>query len=111
MEALLDACLASDHAAAAEHIVYRGEDPARRWRTSVQIDNPAEAETVSQVCGRLRALLGPSGAHEKLDYEQSEQSEGSWHVWHVAFGTGSGQATRVLAFLEVDGRYLLGDID
>lgn len=111
MEALFAACRDGDLRAAASHVVYRGPDRARRWVSPTNPDAPDEAQYVQGVCGRIAALLQASSRHEKIAYESQRESEGVWHVWQVRFDTAQRPVTQAFAFLEVQGRFLLGDID
>lgn len=111
MEALFAACRDGRLPDAAELIAYRGPDEARRWRSTPRMDAPEEARQVEGVCARVAGALAASTGYQKVGYQSEAQSEGVWHVWEVRFDTASGPRTQLFAFLEVDGRFLLGDID
>ncbi|MGE0784629.1 MAG: hypothetical protein AB7S26_03000 [Sandaracinaceae bacterium] len=110
MDALIAACRADDVAAAAAYIVYRGNDAARRWRGPVDPSAPDEREAATHICERLNGLNG--AGYERGEYMTRQESEGVWHAFEVTFQTPDrGAENAILAFLEVDGAFLLGDID
>ena len=75
------------------------------------MDAPDEALQVRRICADIAGLLRAATSHQKVGYESQAESEGVWHAWQVRFDIPSGPRTVLMAFLEVDGRFLLGDID
>lgn len=96
-------------------VVALGDDRARRYRTSADASVPSEAESLAGVARELRGLLARVSADGRFGYRTvafrtETESEGTWRALTVRFDDPPG--TRVTAaFLPVDGRLLLGDID
>ena len=111
LESLFAACQAQDHAAAAEAIVYRGDDTTRRWKALSNYDNADEKRHVDQVCGEIRALLAGSDAYTWGEYLEETESEGTWHVQAVQFVKDLQRQERHFAFLMIGDVFALGDID
>jgi hypothetical protein len=111
IEELFGLCEAGDLEKAAGYVVYRGDDPARRWKTVCTLGSEEEREAVAEVCQAISGLLSESDSYEFEDFETEAESEGTWYVWEVAFTRGGEKMDVAFAFLEVEGTYALGDID
>lgn len=111
IEELFCLCEAGDLEKAAGYVVYRGDDPARRWKTACTLGTEEEREVVAEVCQAISGLLSESDSYEFEQFETEAESEGTWYVWKVAFRRGGEKMDVAFAFLEVEGTYALGDID
>lgn len=108
---LTDACRAVDKTPAISRFVYRGDDLARKWKSALRPDDPGALAFVTDACKRITAGLSASVRPEFTNFSAEVESEGVWLVWEVRF-EGNGTVVReAFAFLEVDGDYLLGDVD
>jgi hypothetical protein len=96
---------------AAGYVVYRGDDPERRWKSVCTLGTEEESEAVEEVCGAIREMLASSDSYATGAYETETESEGTWHIMEVIFTRGDETQTVIFAFLEIDGVYALGDID
>jgi hypothetical protein len=110
LEELFTVVRAQVPSAAAPFVVYRGKDPARRWKDVSNYADEEEAKHVDAVFQRAWNLL-VRGTPRFLEFRSEKESEGTWLVWTVAFGEGDGATKAELACLEVKGTIALGDID
>lgn len=95
----------------AEYIVYRGDDENRKWKDYCRYDNPDEKNQVQNIHQRIADRYLPS-KYAFVKFQTQKESEGEWLVWEMEFITNEIESTKVyFAFLKVDGKYLLGDID
>jgi len=95
-----------DNAAAAGHLVYRGRDKARKWKSLCDYKQPTDKMQVDAICKRLRQWLG-TGDVEFVSFRSDTESEGTWLVWRVK----APGATAMYACLDIDGTIALGDVD
>jgi hypothetical protein len=92
----------------AENTVYRGEDAKRKWKDVYNPANPEELKAAKATLEEMKKALAGCGFKEFETFQQKEQSEGTWYVYTYACGA----SKRIkLAFLKINGRYALGDID
>ncbi len=111
IEELFTLCKDGEYETAAGYIVNRGEDELRQWKTVHDYSTEESRKAVHGVCNTLNAYLSASDSWQFEDFETEEESEGVWLVQEVAFWKGGQMQTLILAFLEVEGVYALGDID
>lgn len=103
--ALFGLARAKKFADAAEYVVYRGEDPARKpWHEVC--DYTRDKQRVDVMLTRIGRLL-QKGEPVFTGFQAQRQSEGVWLVWSATFGPKKAE----LACLELDGKIAIGDID
>lgn len=109
LEALTEACAdpQGDYSGAEGLVLYSGSDGARKYKDFASADGQ-ERQMLNSACYRITTLMRGGEGYTVTSYESEAESEGAWHVLGVEFGSGQ---TAQLAFLEVDGRMGLGDID
>jgi hypothetical protein len=92
----------------AGNTVYRGEDAERKWKDVYNPANPGELKAAKAMLEEMKKALAGCSFKEFDVFQQKEQSEGTWYVYTYACGA----YKRVkLAFLKINGKYALGDID
>lgn len=107
---LFSLCKQDKFSEAASYIVYRGSDETRKWNDVYDSSNAAEMKEVKQVCIGIKYDLENGGDIEFAEFKTETESEGEWCIWKVQFN--SGKKNKVyFAFLEINGKYCLGDID
>lgn len=112
VEELFEICQNGDFSQAAALLVYRGDDPERKWKSPMNYEKESERLDVNKRCAQLQVLLTGLKSHEFLEFFQETESEGEWNIWTMAFEYEDGtREEQSLAFLRVDQAYLLGDID
>ena len=110
LTAFFDVVRAQVPSAAAPFIVYRGDDPARRWKDVSNYAAEDEKKRVDDLFTEAWNHL-VLGTPRFLTFRSEKQSEGTWLVWEIAFGEGDGAKRAAYACLEVKGTIELGDID
>ena len=97
---------------AAPYVVYRGEDKKRAWKDIANYLNPDEKKGVDDVCERINQSVNQSGSNYKIiRYFTETESEGIWHILMVSFIKKGVVKKAAFAFLKINGKFLLGDID
>ena len=105
-------CQAEDLVRAADFVVYRGRDEARRWKDVCDPTKPDERRDVAGICQRIVHLTRQATRHEYLRFYREPESEGEWNVWQLHFFVeGRPPKKASFAFLLVKGRWAIGDID
>ncbi len=94
----------------ARHVIYRGENEARKWKAVSDYTVEEEKANVDRVCKRMAKFVA-LGEPTFVDFKADKQSEGVWLVWKVRFGEGDKAKTIHMACLEINGRPELGDLD
>lgn len=97
----------------AGYIVYSGDDETRAWKDLANPNDPLEMQVVKNTGNRIKELLQGSESYKFERFVVEEESEGEWAAWFLSFklkhSTESNQV--IFAFLEINGKYCLGDID
>lgn len=101
----------SNKQAAAEYIVYRGPDETRKWQDVYDYSNPDEKERVDNTCWRIRGYLDWYKKWEFGKFQVDKENEGAWYIQEVIFTDKDGSDKLYFAFLEINGKFALGDID
>jgi hypothetical protein len=108
---LFDASKAKNFTAASEFIIYRGADKTREWKDTYKISNATELDEVKRICKKIKALLDLSSGYEFKRMAIEKESEGEWFIQEVEFKSGGQNLITRFAFLNVNGNFILGDID
>ena len=105
--ALMADCSASNYSMAGIRLVYTLRDDAdRRYKDNYDVSNPAELAAVERQCSELVTYRGE---REVVGYRAETESDGTWHMITVAIEGHDDEVT--FGFLEIDGSFMLGDID
>ena len=96
---------------AAPFIVYRGDDENRKWKSACVYENPSEKEQVDATCERINQTINQDSTYKILEYTTETESEGTWHVLIVEYKRKGIIKNSAFAFLKINGKFLLGDID
>lgn len=90
------------------YLVYRGSEQSRRWK---DVMNPAVEEEKALVKGfmeEMREQFTRVTDYEYGEFLTEEKSEGVWYIQQVTASTGM---QYYFAMLNVNGEYVIGDID
>ncbi len=96
---------------AAPYIVYRGDDKKRAWKVFANYNNAEEKKGVDEVCLRINGTVNRDSSYKIIKYFTEKESEGTWHVLMVSYKKGGAEKKAAFAFLKIDNRFGLGDID
>lgn len=96
---------------AAPYIVYRGADEQRNWKSAADYTNADEKKGVDEICLRINREINRDTAYRILSYDAHAEREGLWHVLEVSYLRKGIPKKAAFAFLNIEGRFLLGDID
>lgn len=112
LEKLLGLVHKDNFADAAPLIAYRGDDQARRWKSTCNYQAEDEKQYVDKLCAKLQALQSGLEKKQYLEFIREKESEGEWNVWVVQliYEDGNKEET-AFAFLKIGDSYALGDID
>lgn len=91
----------------AGNLVYRGNDASRQWRSTLNINDSLEKLQAADFMTRASHYLKDCGNYRTGEILSERESEGTWIVMPVKCDNNK---IIQLAFLRVDGRLLLGDI-
>ena len=94
----------------ARYIAYRGDDKDRKWKDHCNYDTSEEKHQVQNIHQRIVDRYLPY-KYEFVKFFTEKESEGEWLIWEMKFETDKGPKKVFFAFLKVEGKYLLGDID
>ena len=108
IEALFQAVSQDDVKAVVPFLARRGDGEDRRYVAMTGTDR--EMQDVQRVRSRVGKHLAASTPHFDR-FETREKRGESWLAWHLVFGEGESSAKALYAFVDVDGTWLLGDID
>lgn len=109
---LLESVRTGENHLAADLIVYRGKDRARRWSEACNYENVEEQVIVDGFCQRMRSLEEGTTRWEVLNFFKEKESEGEWNVLETEFYKEEGSKKTVsFAFLRIRNQFLLGDIE
>ena len=95
----------------APYIVYRGTNEKRAWKEPANYANEDEKKGVDEVCYRINSQVNQDTNYVVLDFNNGNEKEGKWYILTVSYVKKGQQKTSYFAFLRINGRYLLGDID
>jgi len=95
----------------APYIVYRGEDTKRAWKTPANYKNEEEKKGVDEVGLRINNGINQDSAFTINGYRSETEREGTWHVLTINYMRKGKPKVAYFAFLKINGKFLLGDID
>lgn len=104
-------CVNNDYEYASKFIVYRGDDPNRKWKDVVNYMNPPEHSLVASVCSKLNKAFGTANHFDLAGYGSETESEGTWHSIRAMFVDNGQKRECTFSFLYIKDQYALGDID
>jgi hypothetical protein len=96
---------------AAPFIVYQGDDEKRKWKTPANYNNSKEKEQVNNICYKINETVNQDSSYQIIKYLTQNESEGKWHVLLINYVRKGKERKAVYAFLKIDDKFLLGDID
>ena len=97
---------------AAPYIVYRGDDKKRAWKVFADYTNTDEKNGVNEVCYKINQTANQDSTGYKIvKYITEKESEGTWHILLVTYKKKNVEKTTAYAFLKIDNKFGLGDID
>lgn len=96
---------------AAPFVIYRGDDKNRSWKDFANYKNEIERKGVDEICLRINGTVNRDKNFKIIQYLTEKESEGTWHVLVVSFDKKGVTKKASFAFLKINGRFGLGDID
>lgn len=97
---------------ASSFIIYRGADKNRAWKDFMHYDNKEEKDETDHICKRINRTANLEGSDYKITkYFTEKESEGTWHVLIITYKAEGVEKKAAYAFLKVNGKFGLGDID
>lgn len=89
------------------HLVYRGNDESKRWRTALNMKDSLEHQQAAELMQRLNRSLENCSNYKTGNFVTERESEGVWIVWPLDCG----DKIITLAYLRINGKLMLGDTD
>ncbi len=96
---------------AAPFIVYRGDDKKRAWKDIANYSDAKEKIGVDEVCYKINNTVNQDSSYQIISYRKETESEGTWHVLELSYKRKGVFKKTAFAFLNIKGRFALGDID
>lgn len=90
-----------------KHLVYRGSDENKLWRTPVNMNDSTERLLAAQFMQRLNKNLENCNNYKTGNFVTNRESEGLWITWPLDCGN----KIVTLHYLRINERLLLGDTD
>lgn len=90
-----------------KHLVYRGADENKLWRTPVNMNDSTERLLAAQFMQRLNKNLENCNNYKTGNFVTNRESEGLWITWPLDCGN----KIVTLHYLRINERLLLGDTD
>lgn len=95
----------------APYIVYRGEDKKRAWKEAADYTREEEKKRVDEVCYKINNGVNQDSNFVITGFRTETESEGLWYVLTVSYIRKGKPKTAYFAFLKIQDKFLLGDID
>lgn len=108
---LFDLCKNNETEKAASYFVYRGADKNREWKDTLRANDPTEKASVEELCRRINGYTDNNRGYSFGELKVESESEGEWHALEVLFRQGAENKKVTFAFLLIQGRFAIGDID
>jgi hypothetical protein len=96
---------------AAAYVIYRGGDVKRKWKDFIDVKNKREMTEVESICFRMRNSVAKDPSYKITGYKTDEESEGVWHIVYVDYTQDGVAKKAIFAFLKINNRFGIGDID
>lgn len=96
---------------AAPFIVYRGDDKKRAWKVFADYSKPVEKNGVDNICEKINRTANQDSNFKITQYFTETESEGTWHIMMVSYKKKAVEKTTAYAFLKINNKFGLGDID
>ncbi|MGE0191265.1 MAG: hypothetical protein AB7T63_04400 [Planctomycetota bacterium] len=108
IEALFQAVRQDDVKAVLPFVARRGDGEERRFVALTGTER--EMQELPRIRSQIAKHVAAGTAHFDR-FETQEKRGQSWLAWHLVFGEGEGAVKALYAFVDIDGTWLLGDID
>ncbi len=105
---LKSASKTNDIPALCELIVYDGDDKKRAWKKALDATIKEDAFIAEDWKAEIDEVFVDCADITFSEVKKEKESEGIWYIIHV---TCKGKPPVGFAFLKINGKYLLGDID
>jgi hypothetical protein len=106
VDEIVDLCAESNYNEASKHMIYHGSDKNRvKDAANYATDDPESKKSVELACNQLKAM---KTAKHTVGPERSEQG---LSVFDVNIEENGKSTKRVWAFVKINGKYALTDID
>jgi len=96
---------------AAPYIVYRGNDEKRKWKEFCKYENAEDKKGVDETCTNINETVNRDSTYKIVRYSTKKESEGLWYILFVSYKKKNVERHAIYAFLKINGRFGLGDID
>lgn len=110
LERMFTMCELQNDSALAEYVIYRGDDTSRKWKDHCQVNAADEMRQVISLRNRINNYLLPN-EYKFVEFTTQTESEGTWYVWELEVKFKYETQKVFFAFLNINGQYVLGDID
>ena len=90
-----------------QHLLYRGEDENKRWRTALNINDSLEHLQAADLMQRVNRYMEGCDNYKTGNVVTNRESEGVWITWPMDCGS----RIVTLSYLRINGKLLLGDTD
>ena len=107
VDELVDLCVDGNYNEASKHMIYHGSDKSRGPRDAANYasDDADSKKQVEMICNQMKAM-------KKVKYTVGpERSEQGLSVFDVNIEENGKSGKRLWAFLKINGKYALADID
>jgi hypothetical protein len=90
-----------------QHLIYRGDDENKQWKTALNINDPVEKEQAADMMKRVNRNIESCDNFKDGKMQTEKESEGTWIIWKMECD----KKIVSLAYLRIKGKLLLGDTD
>lgn len=90
-----------------QHLVYRGEDENKRWKTQLNINDSLERLQAADLMQSINRYMEGCANYKTGNVVTNRESEGVWITWPMDCGS----RIVTLSYLRINGKLLLGDTD
>jgi hypothetical protein len=104
---LVTAAKANDLDEFGMHLVYRGADENKLWRSPVNMNDATERQLAAQLMQRLNKNLANCNNYKTGNFVTNRDLEGLWITWPLDCG----DRIVTLHYLRINDKLLLGDTD
>lgn len=94
---------------AAKFVVYRGHDKERKYKAPADYSKEEDQRGVNGICERINNKIGPIDAWGDL-MTQKKRGQ-SWYAIEAQHARKNRIKKNIFAFVEINGKLYLGDID